>query len=383
MKKIRLVYCYIILSLVPILLFAEVTATYLSESAITLDISPGPFTHPTVLGAKLGTFVITSTTGEIYSPSLVNIGEASDQIPLTGFMKDWATGPFELGTNDFYILSVAYPNGFGSEPVLQVLYDNLRPIISWQSNTVYANPFYVELYLVNTNSTNRNAQSGWRPASYFKLDSPFSLPVGFNPRFSVAVADSPNTNVGSYTTGSGSVKESQGSYVTTDGSSGPDNTPILDPGSYTNPDDPDTPGFYYGEVPVAESFLIDFLIPESNFELSNAYGSNRVTINEARIEVMNGIQGTNYAQQFTFTDQSQDSSFQLFPSIGSGAPINFNLYLENQQIEKGTAYTWSGLQPDVLNTRNIRIGGISETEVMNKVSGTYTATITVSITNPD
>nr|WP_321263487.1 hypothetical protein [uncultured Sphaerochaeta sp.] len=322
----------VILSLSPMLLFAEVTATYLTESAITLDISPGPF---------------------------------------------------ELAKNDFYILSVAYPNGFGSEPVLQVLYDNLRPIISWSSNTLYANPFYVELYLVNTNSTNRNAQSGWRPASYFKLDSPFTLPVGFNPRFSVAVADSPNTNIGAYTTGSGSVKESQGSYVTTDGSSGLDNTPILDPGSYTNPDDPDTPGFYYGEVPVTESFFINFLLPESNFELSDAYGINKVTINEARIEVMNGVQGTNYSQQFTFTDQSLDSSFQLFPSIGSGAPINFNLYLENQQIEKGTAYTWSGLQPDVLNIRNIRIGGISETEVMNKVSGIYTATIIVTITNPD
>jgi hypothetical protein len=364
-------------------LFAEVTATYLRESAITLDISPGPFTHPTVLGAKLGTFVITSTNGEIYSPSLVNIGEASGQIPLTGLMKNWADGPFVLNTNDFYIISVAYPNGLGSEPVLQVLYNNVIPIISWNSNTVYANPFYVELYLVNTNSTNRNAQSGWRPASYFKLDSPYSLPVGFNPRFSVAVADSPNTNVGTYTTGSGSVKESQGSYVTTDGSSGPDNTQILDPGSYTNPDDPDTPGFYYGEVPVTESFFIDFLIPESNFELSDAYGSNRVTINEARIEVMNGTQGTNYTQLFTFTDQSQASSFQLFPSAGSGSPIDFNLYLENDLIEKGTAYTWSGLQPGILNTRNIRIGGISETEVMNRVSGTYTDTITVTITNPD
>ncbi len=42
-------------------------------------------------------------------------------------MKDWADGPFGLNTNDFYIISVAYPNGFGSEPVLQVLYDNLRP----------------------------------------------------------------------------------------------------------------------------------------------------------------------------------------------------------------------------------------------------------------
>jgi spore coat protein U-like protein len=179
------------------------------------------------------------------------------------------------------------------------------------------------------------------------------------------------------------VKESQGSYVTTDGSSGPDNTQILDPGSYTNPDDPDTPGFYYGEVPVTESFFIDFLIPELNFELSDAYGSNRVTINEARIEVMNGTQGTNYTQLFTFTDQSQASSFQLFPSAGSGSPIDFNLYLENDLIEKGTAYTWSGLQPGILNTRNIRIGGISETEVMNRVSGTYTDTITVTITNPD
>jgi hypothetical protein len=383
MKNIYRFCIILVLFFSPMVLFAEVTATYLRESAITLDISPGPFTHPTVLGAKLGTFVITSTNGEIYSPSLVNIGEASGQIPLTGLMKNWADGPFVLNTNDFYIISVAYPNGLGSEPVLQVLYNNVRPIISWQRNTVYANPFYVELYLVNTNSTNRNAQSGWRPASYFKLDSPYSLPVGFNPRFSVAVADSPNTNVGTYTTGSGSVKESQGSYVTTDGSSGPDNTQILDPGSYTNPDDPDTPGFYYGEVPVTESFFIDFLIPESNFELSDAYGSNRVTINEARIEVMNGTQGTNYTQLFTFTDQSQASSFQLFPSAGSGSPIDFNLYLENDLIEKGTAYTWSGLQPGILNTRNIRIGGISETEVMNRVSGTYTDTITVTITNPD
>jgi hypothetical protein len=383
MKNIYRFCIILVLFFSPMVLFAEVTATYLRESAITLDISPGPFTHPTVLGAKLGTFVITSTNGEIYSPSLVNIGEASGQIPLTGLMKDWADGPFVLNTNDFYIISVAYPNGLGSEPVLQVLYNNVRPIISWQRNTVYANPFYVELYLVNTNSTNRNAQSGWRPASYFKLDSPYSLPVGFNPLFSVAVADSPNTNVGTYTTGSGSVKESQGSYVTTDGSSGPDNTQILDPGSYTNPDDPDTPGFYYGEVPVTESFFIDFLIPESNFELSDAYGSNRVTINEARIEVMNGTQGTNYTQLFTFTDQSQASSFQLFPSAGSGSPIDFNLYLENDLIEKGTAYTWSGLQPGILNTRNIRIGGISETEVMNRVSGTYTDTITVTITNPD
>jgi spore coat protein U-like protein len=383
MKNIYRFCIILVLFFSPMVLFAEVTATYLRESAITLDISPGPFTHPTVLGAKLGTFVITSTNGEIYSPSLVNIGEASGQIPLTGLMKDWADGPFVLNTNDFYIISVAYPNGLGSEPVLQVLYNNVRPIISWNSNTVYANPFYVELYLVNTNSTNRNAQSGWRPASYFKLDSPYSLPVGFNPLFSVAVADSPNTNVGTYTTGSGSVKESQGSYVTTDGSSGPDNTQILDPGSYTNPDDPDTPGFYYGEVPVTESFFIDFLIPELNFELSDAYGSNRVTINEARIEVMNGTQGTNYTQLFTFTDQSQASSFQLFPSAGSGSPIDFNLYLENDLIEKGTAYTWSGLQPGILNTRNIRIGGISETEVMNRVSGTYTDTITVTITNPD
>ncbi len=106
-----------------------------------------------------------------------------------------------------------------------------------------------------------------------------------------------------------------------------------------------------------------------------------MTINEARIEVMNGVQGTNYSQQFTFSDQSPASSFQLFPSVGSGSPINFNLYLENQLIEKGTAYTWSGLQSGVLNTRNIRIGDISETEVMNKVSGTYTDTITVNITN--
>ena len=373
----------LVLLFLPMMAYAEVTATYIRENSITLAISPGPFTSSSVLGAKLGTFVITSTTGEIYSPALVNIGEASGQIPVTGLMKDSVNGPFVMGTNDFYMISVAYPNGLGSEPVLQVLYDNLRPIISWQSNVVYANPFYVELYLVNTNRTNRHAQSLWRRADFFKLDSPYALPSNFNPVFSVAVANSPTTNVGTFTNSDGTVNDSAGSYVTTDGSSGPDNTSILDPGSYTNPDAPGTPGFFYGDVPVVESFVFHFLTPQTSFSLSNAFAANRMKINEAQIQVLNGVQGTLYAQILTFTDTSSNSSFQLFPLVGSTNPIDYNLYLGNDLIDKGVPILWSNLVPGIVNSRDISIGGISEAEVQNKVSGTYQGTITVTITNPN
>ena len=369
--------------ILPVFLTAGVTATYVGEPAITLRVAPGPFTHPTVLGAKLGTFILTSSTGVIYSPAMVNIGEASGATPLTGLMKNWATGPYSIQSNDFYIITAAYPNGLGSEPVLEVLYNNVRPVISWGATAVYANPFYIELYLVNTNNRNRHAQSLYRQAAFFKLDTPYTLPSGFNPLFSVAVANNASTNVGSYTHADGTVNESHGSYVESNGVGGADNTQIINPGSYTNPDNPGQPGFFYGDAPLSVSFVFSFLNPQTSFTLSDAFGSNRTTINEARIEVLNAAQGSTFELLLTFTDTSAAPSFQLFPTTGAGSPINYSLLLDNTFIEKGVAVPWAGLQPGPANNKNIRITGISEAEVLNKVSGDYRGTITVTITNPN
>ncbi|MBI9093807.1 MAG: hypothetical protein JEY71_02885 [Sphaerochaeta sp.] len=362
--------------------FGSVSADYIPESSITLNISPGPFSHSSVLGAKLGTFIITSTTGVIYSPSFVDIGEASDATHLTGLMKDYTNGPFALNTNDFYIISVAYPNGYGGTPVLQVLYNNVRPIIEWKANTVTQNPFYVELYFVNTNSTNPNAQSGWRKAQYFKLDSPFSLPSNFNPIFSVAVADSPNTNVGTYTSGD-IVNEAEGSYVVTNGNDGPNNTPIISPCGYTNPENPGSPGFYYGDVPVLPSVFFNIVDSLTSFTLESAYGTNKVTVTQAHVEVINGVSGDEYEITLIFTDTSSDSSFQLFPSQGIGRPIDYKLFLGDDEVTKAFPLDWTELLPGITNSKDIRISGIKSVDVASNVSGDYEGTITVNITNLD
>lgn len=362
--------------------FAAVTATYIPEAQITLEISPGPFTSDTVLGAKLGTFVITSTTGEIYTPSLVNIGEASDGIQVTGLMKDYQSGPFVQNTNTFYIISVAYPYGLGGEPVLQTLYNNLWPIIEWDSNTIYQPILYVEMYLVNTNKTNRNAQSLWRKAQFFKLDSPYLLPSGFNPRFSVAVAVDEDINLGSYTNEDGSVDEGEGDYVVTDSVDGPDSTPIIGTGGYTNPEDPSSPGFYYGDVPLLPTFYFNFFEPEVSFTLESAFGSGKVTVNQAIIQLDNGVAGVTYTRNLTFTDTSTAPNFQLFPVIGSASPIDYQLYLNNDPITKGTPFSWQNINPG-MNTKDLMIGGINEADVSSKVSGTYSGTITVTITTPN
>ncbi len=357
-----------------------ITATYIPESPITLEIAPGPFTHQTVLGAKLGRFIITSPTGVLYSPSFVHIGEASGAIQLTGLMKDYANGPFEMNSNDFYINSVAYPNGLGGTPVLQVLYDDVRPIIRWSANTVTQNPFYVDLYLVNKNSGGISADSGWRPAQYFKLDSPYSLPSNFNPLFSVAVADSPNTNVGTYTSG-GTVNETEGSYVVTNGNDGPDNTPIISPGAYTDPNNPGSPGFYYGDVPEFPSITFNFADSVASFSLEAAYPPNKTPVTQATVKVLNGVSGHPYEITLTFTDNSSDASFQLLHKEGIGTPIDYLLFLGNELVTKGVSLPWAGLYTDVSYSKDINIGGINKAIAESKVSGIYEGQISVNISN--
>lgn len=372
----------VVLLLLPGPVFGDVTATYIPEPSITLEISPGPFTHNTVLGAKLGTFIITSSTGVIYTPSLVNIGEASGAIPVTGLMKEWEGGQFFTKTEPFHIISVAYPNGLGGTPVLNVLYNKVIPIMTWQPNTVTQNPFYVELYFLNTNSTNHAAPSTFRKAQLFKLDSPYSLPPNFNPRFSVGVADSPLVDVGWYTSG-GVVNESLGSYVVTNGNAGPDNTPIIAPNGYTNPDNPGSPGFYYGDVetPDPPSFAFNIVDSTTSFSLNAAYGTNKATVTQATVQVLNGVSGQTYHLSLTFTDTSSATSFQLFPQQGDTMPINYDLFLGTEKVTKGSLLTWTGLQPGVINTKDIKIGGINKSVTDTLVSDLYEGTITVTISN--
>jgi len=123
----------------PVCLLAgpTVTASYTAQSPIYLELSPGVFTHPTVIGAKLGRFAITSPTNEIYTPAFVNTGEVAGNIALTGLYKNWAGGAYYTKTDlNFKVISVAYPAGLGGAPILQTIYGGRWPVISWDAVTI-------------------------------------------------------------------------------------------------------------------------------------------------------------------------------------------------------------------------------------------------------
>jgi len=364
-------------------IMGAVSAVYTPESQIVFQITPGPFTHSSVLGAKLGTFVITSTTGEIYSPSLVHIGDASSHIPVTGLMRNWETGDYVLDSNAFQIICVSYPNGLGAEPVLRVLWNDVEPIVDNQC-TIYQTTFHVELYLVNTLNTNRHAESGYRPASFFKPNSPYSLPSNFNPVFSLGVAESPNINVGWYTSGSTIDPDAGlGEYVVTNGQQGPESTPIIGPGAYTDPNNPGSPGFNYGDPPQVLNFLFSFLYNTVNFDLSDAYvGKPNLYLNTAQMDVQNGVAGTTYKQKITFTDIWGGPTFQLKPDADSDG-IDFSLVFGSKPVDYGVADNWENMVPGPNNTKDLYIRGIDSSQVNQCVSGEYCDTIIVNITAAD
>lgn len=378
----------LVLVTLPIGVWGTVTAVYTPESQIVFQVAPGPFTHNTVLGAKLGTFVFTSTTGVIYNPAMVHIAEASGATPVTGLMRDSLSPKdgFYNTSCDFYIICVSYPNGLGAEPVLKVLYNDVTPIID-NTYTVYQSTFYVELYLINGNTfINRHSSSGWRPSTLFKHGTPYSLPSNFNPIFSVAVASESRYNVGWYTSGS-VVNPQLGSYADTTGQGGSEGTHIIGPGAYTDPNNPGSPGFNYGDPPsqpTQPDFEFWFRDENVNFDISDAYDSNRVVLNAAKMNVVNGESGKTYIQYLTFTDSGFDNSFQLKPYGVNGDNVDFQLFFGNDPnaIPYGEPIPWSGLAPG-MNERDLKIGQILPDQVNQRVSGAYTDTITVNITAGD
>ena len=382
MHKKRWSFWVLLLFNISLPLVATVSATYTPEVPIYFDIAPGLFTHNTVIGAKLGTFTITSTDSEIYTPAFVNTSEVGGTITLTGLYKNWEGGTYYTRTDlAFKIISVAYPYGYGGTPILQTIYGGRWPIVGWGPLTVTANPFFVEVYLVNTNDLNPDSPANLGTnGQFYRLDTPYTFTNTFNPIFSLAVAEDAETDLGTYAPASGNtIKENKGDYVETDGITGPEATPIVDPGSFTTPEGD---GFYYGVGPVLPSFNFSFISPEVTFDLADAYGTDKVILDQAQIEVINGVEGDEYEQVLTFTDQSSAAEFEFFPVEGSTTPIAYQLYLGTDPVQKGTPIEWENLLPGV-NSKDIAVGGINALLVADIVSGTYEGTITVTISNPN
>ncbi|MCK9547219.1 MAG: hypothetical protein M0Q37_01775, partial [Sphaerochaeta sp.] len=307
-------------------------------------------------------------------------------IQMQADYKTWEGGTYSRGTFNFFIVSVAYPNGRGGTPVIDTPYGDKWPMLGANTGiTVNTSPFYVDLYLLNGNpgvTYNPAAVVTEHPlASLIRFESPITFVDPFNPFFTIGVGSSSSNGVYNYATGAGGSlsNPNNGSYVPIDGVSGANSTPLVDTGGFTGSEGNDD-GFWYGEdIPLPLNFLFSFLDNTVSFTLSEAYGNSRKTINSARMEVQNGQNGTTYAQNLTFTDSTNAASFQLSPTTGDGLPIDFKLFFGTTEITKGSAFSWSGLT-NGMNTKDLRVGAINSSLVEQRVGGAYKDTITVNIT---
>ena len=321
---------------------------------------------------------MTSTEGTgIYSPAFLNVTGVNGSIPVSGLYKEYSDGPYLLRTYlAFYLISVAYPNGYGVSPVLYPIYSSgTSPIISWDANTVAANPFIVELYLVNTNSPNPNESATMGTlADFFKLDTTYALPAGFSPFFNLGIATTESTDVGTY---AGSGTTTGGTYVEVNENSGTTSTPIISSGSYSNPEEQ---GFVYGEE---EDFSFTYLFSLTNEDVEiNLYTldpNTIVPITQATINVTSTITPPHNQLQLTFTDPGTASSFKLYPISTYGNPMDFKLFLGSEEIVKATPMIWDDLVQGV-NSKNLGFLMVDPTAQANNVSGIYKDTITITIT---
>ena len=243
-------YLFIILLLFLIgssFLFGAIFAEYIAEPGINFVVAPGPYTSPTVLGTKIGTFRVTATEGDqIYSPVMLGDYPMPRGITVTGPMKSWSGGGYEPNsTQTFSLAMVSYHNGYGSAPTIQAYEGALRPVIGAGAYTIQANPYFIELYLVNIdgNDLNANKVVGYRPASFFQPGAVYTLPSSFSPWFGLALGK--DATVGSWNVAdAGGPIPNKGQQIPVNGSN---DIPILTPGSFTDPGNTGSSGVIYGD----------------------------------------------------------------------------------------------------------------------------------------
>ena len=367
-------------------LMGSVLASYSPESAIVLQKCPGVFSHPNMFGAKLGRLTVTSDE-VMYNPTILVAG-------MTGGYDIWLIGPYRWDSNNDWeydkriqmnLLAVSYPYGLGGGVFIRAL-SGKQPLLSgWNNEQVVANPFVVDLYLVNSNDNGGTTNTGITPnlntnGGFFKLDSPFIFETPINYGFTVGIT---NTLAQGPWVFPASGDPTLGQFIPIDGVVGQGSTPVIDPGSYTDGEPGEVIGFWYGDgVPQPVFYNFWFDAPVVNFDLSDAYDTNMKEITKAYLQVVTDDSNCTYTQNIAFTTDDGSERFQLCPDFPGGAGIEFNLFFGTRHVDYGETIQWMNLVRGT-NWKELYISGINANEVEQMVSGTYQVTIIANITNAD
>jgi hypothetical protein len=383
----------ILLTFTLAVLSATATATYVPESPIYLQMSPGVFSHPYSFGAKLGRMTVYHE-GPIYNPTILASGLSGYTVNLKGPFKWWQGAAWDYNfIINMNVLAVAYPNGLGGNVRVTALSGRQHLLEKSKNEQVTVNPFIVDLYLVNTQSSGGiQTNPALEPTlnttgGMFKIDSPYTFVSPFNPHFTFVGTNDLGTDIGNFT--EGLPPDPQHGYIIEINSEDTfDTTPIVDQGGFTAGEG-EGDGFWHGdEPPLPLAFFFEMDSGDVSFNIANAFGENaRTYVNKAKMTVENGENNTTYAKKITFTDTNGTNAFMLNPVQGSGTGLEFRLFLgssaqNNVEMNYGVAHTWTGLV-DGLNEKNLYVGGIDADTATLRYSGEYRDTIIVNITNAD
>lgn len=132
------------------------------------------------------------------------------------------------------------------------------------------------------------------------------------------------------------------------------------------------------------SLKIEQTPSQASINLVNASGSSKATVGSARLTLTGYNSSSPQGVTLTFADGngSTNSSFRLKHSE-LNYYIPFFLYLGGAPVDRGVPITWPNLSFGSNNLKDLQVGGIDYQSAVSAMGGSYSDTITVTITPLD
>lgn len=318
-------------------LSAEITARYDIEPILFFGPGTTPFSSNDYV-AKLGTLSFSSSSGQLFDPTMIGINTSVNFV-FNGMMDQGRKEDSVFRLASKYTVN-------GKTSWIRLDHGNLVNSLTNENGNLNTNPFIAEIYLISDQAANRYVEG----EIYEWVSGSFGS-------FSLVSKQSGNTYVGVPVGGS----TEPISYLP-DGGSIPDPIP-------------------YGEPEAQVRYLLS-IHNQDAFTIADAYGTKRVQIATAKIQLENAIQSstTTYGVNVTFRNELGTQSFMLNHSDAAvDFPIPYKLYFGDTLVVGNEMIEWGPLAPVNENTRPILVTDISQSRAEMALEGNYSDTIYIDI----
>jgi hypothetical protein len=350
-RVVRQFYTILLVILIPLTLHSAITANYDPVCPLVFEAGTSLLTDHLV--AHLGTVTITRVGNDrFFTPYFLTVG-MDHVFSFTGPYKP--NGQYQDLPTQFNLYAVSTLKNTEKAQILDNEY-GIHPIRANERGNWNVNNFVAEIYLVSANSL-----------SCYKLNSNYHLTGGVLGNFQIGLSSGGNREY----------RPGVDPLLPINGGSGTDTTPILNPG--TNPADP----IGYGEPSVLPTAWL-IIKNQCAINLSDATHTGTTKVAEAEIQMLNCLDGDEYAVGVVFTNLANTNPFRLVLQVEgySWCTIPYELRFNDENVTPGKAVRWEGLT-NVPQSQNIMVTGVPPLAADQALSGFYQDTVFVTIIPDD